>query len=129
MTAFRRSHRFAAWLATFAILLAALAPSISHAMAAVNGGKSWIEVCTASGTTLVQVAADQAPGKSAPAEKSVHLEHCPFCAPQAAYGPAPAALAALPAAVGSEVLPELYYRAPRPLFAWAASQPRAPPAA
>jgi hypothetical protein len=126
----RGIYRFSAWLATFAILLAALAPSISHAVTAAKGGASWIEICTTGGTSVVQVPADQTPGTPAQEQKSVHLEHCPFCANHAgSFGLVPTAVAALPAASGSALLPDLFYRAPRPLFVWAAGQPRAPPAA
>jgi hypothetical protein len=122
-----RFRRFAAWLANFAILLAAFAPTVSHAMAAARGGASWVEICTTAGPAIVKLNGDQAPNapKNAPAS---HLEHCPFCFPHAGAAGLPPAVAALPVTVGSYALPELFYRAPRPLFAWAAGQPRAPPA-
>lgn len=121
-----RTRRFAAWLATFAILLAALAPAVSHAMTAVRGGASWVEVCTATGPALVKVAGEQAPVKdSAPS----HVDHCPFCSTHAGAAGLPPAAAALPVATGAHALPELFLRAPRPLFVWAAAQARAPPAA
>lgn len=125
----RRLNRIAAWLASFAILLAALAPAVSHAMAAVNGGASWVEVCTATGPALVKVSAKQSPVKDAPTGVS-HLEHCPFCGTHAgSAGLIPHAIATLAVESSPALLPELYYRAPRPLFVWAAGQPRAPPAA
>ncbi|MDB5805399.1 MAG: hypothetical protein JWN73_2721 [Betaproteobacteria bacterium] len=121
-----RTRRFAAWLATFAILLAALAPAVSHAMAAVRGGASWVEVCTATGPALVKVAGEQAPVKdSAPS----HFDHCPFCFTHTGAAGLPPAVAAVPVVTGATALPELFLRAPRPLFAWAAAQARAPPAA
>ncbi|HEX4325561.1 MAG TPA: DUF2946 domain-containing protein [Burkholderiales bacterium] len=121
-----RTRRFAAWLATFAILLAALAPTVSHAMAAVRGGASWVEICTATGPALVKVAAEQVPAKGG---GTSHFDHCPFCSIHAGAAGLPPAAAALPVATGAYALPELFLRAPRPLFAWAAGQPRAPPAA
>lgn len=133
MNGSRFPKRLAAWFAMFAILLAALAPSVSHAVAAAKGDASWIEVCTSAGPALVKVADEQsptpAPAQPVPGDQGVHLEHCPFCFTHAgAFGLPPATLTVLPAAGSAELLPTLFYRAPRPLFAWAAGQPRAPPA-
>jgi len=128
----QRTRRIAAWLATFAILLAALSPTVSHAMAAVRGGASWVEVCTASGPALVKVAGEQAPtapAKSGNTPDLTHFDHCPFCFTHAGTAGLPPAAAALPVALGAHAVPELFLRAPRPLFAWVAGQPRAPPAA
>lgn len=128
----QRTRRIAAWLATFAILLAALSPTVSHAMAAVRGGASWVEVCTATGPALVKVAgepAPAAPAKGGSAPDLAHFDHCPFCSTHAGTAGLPPAAAALPVVTGAPTLPELFLRAPRPLFAWAAGQPRAPPTA
>ena len=128
MKASWRTHRFAAWLASFAILLAALAPAISHAVAAVQGGASWVEVCTATGPALVKVAGEQAPAAPEQDGQGMHMEDCPFCLSHAgSFGLAPAAEAALPASLGTDPAPALFYQSPRPLFAWAAAQARAPP--
>jgi hypothetical protein len=123
----RHQRRFATWLATFAILLAALAPTVSHAMAALHGAGKWVEVCTATGPAVIKVASGETP---APVKDGAsHFEHCPFCAAHAGAAPLSPATTALSVADGRPVLPELFYRAPRPLFTWAASQPRGPPAA
>ena len=113
----------------FAILLAALAPTVSHAMAAAKGGASWMEICTSAGPAMIQVADDQAPGVPADGNQGAHLEHCAFCLTHAGSFALPAAaLPALPVAIASDSPPLLFHRAPRPLFVWAAGQPRAPPA-
>jgi hypothetical protein len=120
-------RRFTAWVASFAILLAALAPAISHAMAAARGAPQvWSEVCTASGAKLVKVA-DASSSKPATQQAS-HFEHCPFCFSHA-VGPGllPDNDLRLPSAAGAQILPPLFYRAHHPLFAWVAAQPRAPP--
>lgn len=124
----RRLSRFATWLATFAILLAALAPTVSHAMAAARGQDVWVEICTTTGPSVVKVAGDHAP-VPAQHDAASHMEHCPFCALHAGAAPLPPAVAALPVSEARHALPELFLRAPRPLYAWAGSQPRAPPAA
>ena len=126
----RFPQRFAAWLAMFAILLAALAPTVSHATAAARGGASWMEICTSAGPAMIRVADDQAPGVPAGNDQGIHLEHCAFCLTHAgAFALPAAALAALPVITGSDSPPLLFHRAPRPLFVWAAGQPRAPPSA
>ncbi len=122
------THRFASWIACFAILMASLAPSISHAVAAAHGTpNAWMEVCTVAGSKMVMVDVEQ----TAPAtnEQSVHFEHCPFCLSHAGtVGLPPAADFVMPVVSGDHVLPSLFYQSSRPLFAWAVAQPRAPPA-
>jgi hypothetical protein len=120
-------RRFAAWLACFAVLLAALAPSISHAVGALKGQAAWVEVCTATGTALVKLPGEQVPDQPRP---DLHAEHCVFCGNHAGAFALPAGDISLVVAVaqGGDLLPTLYYQAPRPLFVWAAGQPRAPPA-
>jgi len=126
----KTTRQFAAWIACFAILLASLAPSISHALAAAKStGVSWMEICSATGAKFVQVADDHNPTKSsAPAQKAMQSEHCPFCFTHAgSFGLPPTVVSAFPVASGSPVLPSLFYQSPRPLFIWAAAQSRAPP--
>lgn len=107
----------------------ALAPSLSHAMALAQGGQtSWTEICTPTGMSVVAVASptDDKPG--APTG-SLSVEHCPYCAHGNALTtllPAPIAVFAVPLAAAAP--PPLFLHAPRTLFAWAAAQPRAPPA-
>ncbi|MFN7835597.1 MAG: DUF2946 domain-containing protein [Burkholderiaceae bacterium] len=105
-------------------------PSISHALAIAKGsGVSLMEICSTTGAKFVKVADSQNPIKSsAPAEKALHLEHCPFCLTHAgSFGLPPTVAFALPVASGSQALPSLFYQAPSPLFIWAAAQSRAPP--
>ncbi|MES2114633.1 MAG: DUF2946 family protein [Pseudomonadota bacterium] len=129
------TRRFAAWIAILAILLAAFAPSISHARAAARGA-AWAEVCSTDGARMVLIDAGQDGGQP-PGQASggagidtSHLDHCPFCA---THGGAPLALPGaemtLPAFSGQVARPFLFYHAPRPLPIWTAAQPRAPPSA
>lgn len=123
----RASRRLCAWIATLAVLMAALAPAISQAVGA-RGAATWIEVCTAGGSRWI--ASDPAaPAGEAPAPGLEHaLDHCPYCslhAPLADLPPAPAA--ALPDPGLDHVLPRAFLQAPRTLHAWRQAQPRAPP--
>ena len=128
MTLFTR--RFAAWIACFAILLAALAPSISQAVANAKqeSGSGWAEICSVAGIRFVQVdGAASADGKSA--GKAMQMEHCAFCSTHAgSVGLPPASpVLPLPVAMGTAIFPALYYQSPAPLFIWNTAQSRAPP--
>jgi hypothetical protein len=122
-------RRITAWIASFAILLAALAPSISQAINAAKGsGANWIEVCTVSGLKLAKITDAQNPASQKPAEDGSHFKHCPFCFTHGgSVGLPPSTDLTLPIASNDLPLPSLFYRSPRPLFIWAAPQSRAPP--
>jgi hypothetical protein len=124
------TRHLTAWIASLAILVAAFAPFISHAMSPTrNVGPGWVEICTYTGTKLINVEGKQDPASSAPAEKGAHFKHCPFCSMHAksAVQP-PAADFIFPVASGKQPRPPLYYQSHSPLFTWAARQSRAPPA-
>lgn len=153
----QRQRKFAAWIAIFAVLLAALAPSVSHALAA-TGWKNTFSPQYASGTggqgesssaarlrdaqmheLCITDAANASAFKTASLASSassphshddadLHFEHCPFCFTHAgSFGLTAAQAFVLPQANGASAMPALFYRAPAPLFAWTRSQPRAPP--
>lgn len=119
-----------------AIFGLALAPTVSHALAAGGQGgfNPWAEICSAAGQAVSSAAAHAAGGErsapsSAPEPAGLqHLEHCPLCGigAQVPLLP-PAAPAAFAPAGGAHFVPLLFAQAPRPLFAWAAAQPRGPP--
>lgn len=115
-------------IAIFAMLLAALAPAITSALAAANGQHvRWTAVCTADGARFVPVPTDADGTPVAP--KSHQVDHCPFCAPHgASVALPPPATGIVPVVAGADPVPLLFLAAPRPLHAWAHAQPRAPPA-
>jgi hypothetical protein len=143
--------RFAAWIACFAILLAALAPSISHVLyaakiSATHSAAHHGESFSTAETELSDMAGhDHGPASPVPAEsdmaghhhasashtpadKSMHFEHCPFCFTHAgSFGLSPAAALTHPVVSGSPEFPPLFYQSPQPLFVWVTAQPRAPP--
>lgn len=127
MTLFTR--RFAAWIACFAILLAALAPSISQTVANAKqeSGSGWAEICSVAGIRFVQVDDGAADGKSG--GKAMQMEHCAFCSTHAGSVGLPPASPVLPLRLssGTAIFPALYYQSPAPLFIWSAAQSRAPP--
>ncbi len=114
------------WIACFAVLLSALAPSISQAIN--DSAANWAEICSVDGIKLTKIDAAQNPASSVPADKGMHFEHCPFCFTHAgSVGLPPSAVLTLPIANNDVAAPSLFYQAPRPLFIWAAAQSRAPP--
>ena len=129
MTLFTR--RFAAWIACFAILLAALAPSISQAVANAKqqSGSGWAEICSVAGIRFVQVVEDGTTEDGKSAGKAMQMEHCAFCSTHAgSVGlPPTGPVLPLPVAMGTAIFPALYYQSPAPLFIWSTAQSRAPP--
>lgn len=130
MTLFTR--RLAAWIACFAILLAALAPSISQAVANAKqqSGSGWAEICSVAGIRFVQVVEDGTTEDGKSAGKAMQMEHCAFCSTHAgSVGlPPTSPVLPLPVASGTAIFPALYYQSPAPLFIWSTAQSRAPPA-
>jgi hypothetical protein len=117
------------WIACTAMLMGALAPAISHA-ALRDVPAGWVEICSVTGAKFVR-AVEGGTRSQEPVESPVShaMQHCPYCAlhaPLTGLPPAqPAGLRLL--ALGFEQ-PALFLQSPRPLFAWASAQPRAPPA-
>lgn len=70
------------WIAILAILMSALAPSLSQAVSLAKGGQGFsVEICAADGsksTQFIQTADDE----SSHINKS---EHCPYCIAQGLY--------------------------------------------
>jgi hypothetical protein len=122
------TRHLAAWIACFAMLFAALAPSVSHALST-SRGEPWTEICSVGGKKFVKVSVDQGGTTDPASQDSIHLEHCPFCATHADA-------IALPPAAGLSILlidtrdthPFLFLRSPHPLAIWTVAQSRAPPA-
>lgn len=123
------SRNFAAWMACLAILLVALAPSISHALAATSEAQAWTEICTATGIKLVKVTDEQA-GKSFFTQKhDEHYEDCPFCRiDNHAFTLPPGPATVRVAEPWVRPPPAFLYQAPPlRLSAWPARRTRAPP--
>jgi len=75
-------HRLALWLATGALLFAALGPAIAQSLAdSGNQGHASSEICTASGIITLGATAPQDSGKASPAHKQ-----CLWCKLHACTG-------------------------------------------
>jgi hypothetical protein len=104
------------WIALLAVLFSALAPSVSHALAAATPDVL-AEMCTVNGAT-----------KKSPDSAMHGMEHCPYCAMQG-HSPAllPQAMAGFAVVGGHDLYPALFYLAPQPLHTWSSAKPRGPP--
>jgi len=125
----RQYQHWVLWLAVCLALLAALAPSVSHAVRALAGERagapaSWVEICTS------------APGAPATPDNSAGgsgrpsvFEHCPFCLLMAdRLAPPSASTSLFFVAPGHAVRPGAPSVHTRPAQIIAAAQPRGPPA-
>ncbi len=122
----RHTRVLTSWLAILAILMAAIAPSISHAMA-LKKAAPWVEICSSDGARWVQAHAGS--NGDVPSPLDAHkFEHCPYCSFHAGGVALPAAPATgVPALLSGHDLPIAFRAAPVTLHAWVSAQPRAPP--
>ncbi|WP_158598057.1 DUF2946 domain-containing protein [Noviherbaspirillum saxi] len=114
----------------FAILLVALVPSISHALALKNASSPRLtEVCTSFGIKQLKLPAEEATKPFSTVKHDQHFEDCPFCRidGDTPVLPPVSALVRL-TTIASFPQPFLFYQAPQRLFAWTPAQSRAPPA-
>lgn len=127
MGKFLKRRKLNIWIACVAILFNMFAPSISHAISAVNGKGKLVEICSVNGSKFVSV--DQGSPSKPPTDKALHhIEHCPFCATHAGSFVMPVASTTLFSIVGGhDLFPPLFYHSPSPLFSWSRANPRAPP--
>jgi len=129
--------RLLAFIAMTAILLNALAPSISHALSGSKPSLPWQEICTQNSIKLMVADLTEDNGINANSttqenDKSpvgrLPMADCGYCVTHAGSDSVsikPFALTTLALAPG--VFPPLFYSSPDKLFIWAASNPRAPP--
>lgn len=117
--------RRGAWVALFAVLLNAIAPTLSYALAA---GKSMavVEMCTSFGLKKVLVAQG---GEESDTSAAHGVKHCPFClsADQTPPTPVDASSAAIvpPHALLAVIRDPQFV--PDPLLFWSATHKRGPP--
>lgn len=122
-----------------AVLFAALAPSVSHALAAShpdNAAFPAMQICSVAGIMSTMsmdgwadsnAVASGAPQQDMDPAKHA-FEHCPYCATHAgSFALLPGATVQIALIEGHDLYPPLFYRAPQPLFSWSAGKPRGPP--
>lgn len=112
------------WIAILAVLFAALAPTVSHALQSARAA-SWAEICGAQGPKRILI--DESGEPVAPAALHV-VEHCAYCSVQAADLaplPAPVAMQPGPRHRTLPVPPATTVQPAEP--GWPDAHPRAPP--
>ncbi|WP_423047122.1 DUF2946 domain-containing protein [Undibacterium sp. Dicai25W] len=138
MRNFLNSRKWHIWIACFAILINALAPSISQAfdlMNAKTGLPGFAEICTTQGAKIVsdQVTSaslqNQFPAKDPLQSVLHHMQHCQCCVTHADNLALPFPDSQQVAIIeGHDAYPALFYHSPTTLFSWATAHARAPPA-
>lgn len=123
----RHIGRVTAWIAMFAMLLAALAPTVARALsAAQQQAQPWAEICTVAG---MQSAYQGAPAEGSGQHDAAVFKHCPFCLAHAdQYALPAAACGAWPAPAADRGFVSACVALPPFRFMRVAAQPRAPPA-
>jgi hypothetical protein len=125
MSFVRIHRRFTAWLAMLALVMSALAPTVSQAVVMSSDRADWLEVCTTTGVMWVK--ADSAATDDGTMPMIGHEQGCDICnhsvtgAPPIGFGLSAPTLDtefSLPSAPFAHALA----RAP-----WASAQSRAPP--
>ena len=126
-----RPSRFIAWIAAFAVVLAALMPTLAQAVASAGGGQvKWMELCTVAGMKLVAVQDNGDPASSGSDSQGIlKAAHCPYCCSHAgsfALPPSATPLRAAPLATCRQAafLPVAH----KALQRWGIFLSRAPPA-
>lgn len=122
-----RKNRWIAWIASFAILLGALAPTVSRWLAASHQvALPMMEVCVSRVGAPSILVLKSIPGDSSTKMK---MDHCPLCVMHAdGLGLPPDRLDMPILNTLSDAMPPLFLNAPSPLHVWAAALARAPPA-
>ena len=117
------------WLTAIAVMLSAIAPTISHASRAVRGvDLEYVSICTTSGMKWLDVKTGEISDSTpSAAEVAIQADRCECCLTQP--------LALIPnlfnevhmLSITRSDMPFLFYHAPAKLHAWSQSIPRAPP--
>lgn len=128
------------WIAVCAVLLNALAPAVSHAIAFSKGVPPSWEICRSDGARVTFSGAFNSnpefkaalPDTGGKPGKSLGLMamdgDCAYCVTHAgSFGLPPSAVAGLLLAGSKQLHPFLFYRSPQPLAVWSAARPRGPP--
>lgn len=111
----------------------ALAPSVSHAMAAMSGVPATWEICRGGGDSAAvpghpELVAVGALAKKISGESIAAMADCGYCLPHGgSVALMPSTVTGLGLMGGHALRPFLFYRAPQPLLALSAAAPRGPP--
>ena len=117
-----------ALLMAFVMLFASLAPTLSHALARLDGSPyRLVEACTTQGVKIFAVAPDGSVVDEVPAPASARFEHCKFCSLPPVGAPPPAHVGFVCRLDVVEFVPPVFLHAPRTPHVWLSAPARAPP--
>lgn len=126
----RLHRRLTAWVALFALVLGALAPTVTQAMVAAGDRGDWLQVCSVSGMVWVKAdtgeVSQQQPDGSAPAD-SATSQHCAWCTLHGGAAGLPVVQMQPDLPTRLTGLPPAFFLAPSVASIWAPAQSRAPP--
>ena len=127
----RLYRRCTAWVALLALVLGALAPTVTQAMVAGGDRGDWLQVCSVSGMVWIKAdtgeVAQQQPDGGAPAGDA--SQHCLWCTLHGGAAGLPVVQASLDLPSRLTDFPPAFYRAPLASSIWAPAHSRAPPCA
>jgi hypothetical protein len=127
----RRGFRlWSSWIAMLAILMTALAPTVSHALArSDHADAGWVEICRGAGSTWIYIgSADVTQAGHPPSDTYGHaLDHCPYCTLHAAHPGSPPAPMAIDLLVLGHATPQLPASVLQARLAWYRALSRGPP--
>ncbi|QWE17137.1 DUF2946 domain-containing protein [Polynucleobacter sp. AP-Nino-20-G2] len=111
------------WIAVLAIVMSALAPSISQAVSVAKHGQGFaMDVCSIDGSKMqIQVAGDDF------ADQTQSTPSCPYCVGHSSITPAFNTNLSFEAPQNFALLPQLFYQSPKPLAVWVMPPSVAPP--
>ncbi|WP_167223003.1 DUF2946 domain-containing protein [Massilia rubra] len=122
----RRAFALAAWMAMLAVLMAVLAPALSHAFGADPAARFLPgDICRAGSVAAAGEAL--AGGAPAPPSHEEKRQHCPYCHHGNGVLLLPPAPHPLALAVADAPPTAPFPDAPKPRFAWTAAHARGPP--
>ena len=125
MSFVRIHRRFTAWLAMLALVMSALAPTVSQAVVMSSDRAEWLEVCTTTGVMWVK--ADSATTDDGTLPMVGHEQGCDICT-HTVTGASPVLTdIAVPALWQSSAQPQALVSSAHPAVLWAPAQSRAPP--
>jgi hypothetical protein len=127
----RLHRRFTAWVALLALVLGALAPTVTQAMVAGGDRADWQQICSVSGMVWVKADTGEVsqPQPDGGMPGSDAGQHCPWCTLHGGTAGLPVAHTLPELPPRQTELPPAFYRAPLQATVWAPAQSRAPPLA
>lgn len=125
MSFVRIHRRFTTWLAMLALVMSALAPTVSQAVVMSSDRADWLEVCTTTGVMWVK--ADLAATDDGTMPMVGHDQGCDICTHTVTGAPPVLSGIATPVMGQPFARPQTLVASAHPAVLWASAQSRAPP--